>query len=53
MAENANKYHKITHVQHVLTRPDTYIGSIEKEYKELYIFNEETQTFKKKTNGIY
>lgn len=48
MAENANKYHKITHVQHVLTRPDTYIGSIEKEYKELYIFNEETQTFKKK-----
>jgi DNA gyrase/topoisomerase IV subunit B len=48
MAESVEKYHQITHVEHILKRPDTYIGGIEKENKELYIYDEETNKFKKR-----
>tara|TARA_Y100000389_G_scaffold205087_1_gene262940 strand:- start:5550 stop:9005 length:3456 start_codon:yes stop_codon:yes gene_type:complete len=48
MAEKAEKYQKITHIEHVLKRPDTYIGSVEKENKEFYIFDESNGKFIKK-----
>lgn len=48
MAEKAEKYQKITHIEHVLKRPDTYIGSVEKENKEFYIFDESNEKFIKK-----
>lgn len=38
MAEKTNKeiYTKLTHIQHILTRPDTYIGNIVNDTIDLY-----------------
>jgi DNA topoisomerase-2 len=41
-------YQKKTHHEHVLTLPDTYIGSIEPDNLEAHTFNESTQTITKK-----
>ena len=43
---NASKFDKKTPREHVLTRPDTYIGDIEKTEDFMYIFNEEEQKIK-------
>ena len=34
------KYQKYTQLEHVLARPDTYVGSIEKEWNTLWVLNE-------------
>ncbi|CAD25222.1 DNA TOPOISOMERASE II [Encephalitozoon cuniculi GB-M1] len=34
-------YQKKTPVEHILLRPDTYIGSVEKEAQEMYVWDEE------------
>ncbi|KAI8647477.1 DNA topoisomerase [Parasitella parasitica] len=50
-------YQKKTQLEHILLRPDTYVGSIESEEQEMYIFNSENNTIiKKKINyvpGLY
>ena len=33
-------YKKMTHKEHVLKKPDTYIGSVESELTEQYIYTE-------------
>jgi len=38
--KNTDKYQKLTHREHVLHRPDMYIGSIQTEMKELFIVND-------------
>lgn len=35
----SQKYQKISHVQHILIRPDTYIGSVEMTDKEMWVYN--------------
>lgn len=40
MNKNTDKYQKLTHREHVLHRPDMYIGSIQTEMKELFIVND-------------
>lgn len=52
-APNNNKtieeiYQKKTQLEHILLRPDTYIGSIEAEEQEMYVFDSEDNTIVKK-----
>jgi len=44
MADLSKQYRKHTHREHILSLPDTYIGSIENTTEELYIVNGETFT---------
>lgn len=37
-------YVKLEHADQILTRPDTYIGSVESEESELYIYNHNTES---------
>jgi DNA topoisomerase-2 len=41
--ELSNKYQKMTDHEHILEKPDTYIGSIEKDENENWIYNPETK----------
>ncbi|WUR02388.1 DNA topoisomerase 2 (TOP2) [Vairimorpha necatrix] len=36
-------YQKKTPLEHILLRPDTYIGSVEKEIQSMYVFDESTK----------
>ena len=36
----SQKYQKMSHTEHVLAKPDSYIGSIELEETEQYILND-------------
>lgn len=38
-------YQKKTQLEHILLRPDTYIGSIEHDRQQLWVFDNETQKF--------
>ncbi|KAL2884557.1 DNA topoisomerase 2 [Ceratocystis lukuohia] len=38
----SEKYQKLTLLEHVLKRPDTYIGSIEKTEQQMWVFNKST-----------
>lgn len=40
-ANASQKYQKISHVEHILIRPDTYIGSVEMTDKEMWVYNTE------------
>ena len=44
MADLSKQYRKHTHREHILSLPDTYIGSIENTIEELYIVNGESFT---------
>ncbi|KAF4998924.1 hypothetical protein FDECE_11668 [Fusarium decemcellulare] len=35
-------YQKLTQLEHILKRPDTYIGSVEKTDQQIWVFNKET-----------
>jgi DNA topoisomerase-2 len=35
-------YQKKTQLEHILLRPDTYVGSIELQKDKLWVFNQET-----------
>lgn len=36
-------YQKLTQLEHILKRPDTYIGSIEKQSAQLWVFDKNTK----------
>jgi DNA topoisomerase II len=38
----SQKYQKISHIEHILIRPDTYIGSVERTEKEMWVYNSHT-----------
>ena len=38
----SEKYQKISHIEHILIRPDTYIGSVERTEKEMWVYNSES-----------
>lgn len=48
VSSDVDKYDKKDPREHVLIRPDTYIGDIEPTQEELYIYNEEENLIKKK-----
>ena len=35
-------YQKLTQLEHIIKRPDTYIGSVEKTEQKMWVFNKET-----------
>ncbi|KAK4991478.1 DNA topoisomerase 2 [Elasticomyces elasticus] len=37
------KYQKLTQLEHILKRPDTYIGSVERTEQKMWVFNSETE----------
>ncbi|KAL1306289.1 hypothetical protein AAFC00_004375 [Neodothiora populina] len=39
---NTDKYQKLTQLEHIIKRPDTYIGSTERTEKNMWVFNSET-----------
>lgn len=42
-------YQKLTQLEHILKRPDTYIGSVERTEQQLWVLNKETQLMEYKT----
>ncbi|KAL1966208.1 hypothetical protein VTN77DRAFT_4760 [Rasamsonia byssochlamydoides] len=40
----ADKYQKLTQLEHIIKRPDTYIGSIEATTQQMWVFNSETES---------
>ncbi|KIN08609.1 hypothetical protein OIDMADRAFT_188201 [Oidiodendron maius Zn] len=36
------QYQRLTHLQHIIKRPDTYIGSVERTTESMWVFNSET-----------
>jgi DNA gyrase/topoisomerase IV subunit B len=48
MSMNANKYNKVTAREHILIRPDTYVGSNELTNEDLWIYDENKNNIIKK-----
>ncbi|KAI0409549.1 DNA topoisomerase [Xylaria palmicola] len=51
-------YQKLTQLEHILKRPDTYIGSIERTEQAMWVFNKETVQMERRPNvgfvpGLY
>ena len=50
-------YQKKTPLEHILLRPDTYIGSVEHDTQWLWVFNKDTEKFEyravKYVPGLY
>jgi DNA topoisomerase-2 len=51
------KYGKMTQHQHILALPDTYIGSVTNDLKEMYVYDDESKKIIRKDitfpNGLY
>nr|OQO22558.1 DNA topoisomerase 2 [Rachicladosporium sp. CCFEE 5018] len=41
---SSDQYQKLTQLEHILKRPDTYIGSVEKTTEQMWVFNSETES---------
>lgn len=39
----SQKYQKISQLEHILKRPDTYVGSVEKQVEKMWTYDSETQ----------
>jgi DNA topoisomerase-2 len=46
------QYQKLSQLEHILKRPDTYIGSVEKHSSEQWIYNDELKCMEKKIISI-
>ena len=53
----SDQYQKLTQLEHILKRPDTYIGSVEQTEEPMWVYNSETETMEhRKVNfvpGLY
>lgn len=38
-----DKFKKVTQVEHILMRPDSYIGSVEQQIERLWVYDKEEQ----------
>jgi DNA topoisomerase-2 len=43
-ANASEKYQMISHLEHIILRPDTYIGSIERTESQMWVYNSETSS---------
>ena len=41
---STDQYQKLTQLEHILKRPDTYIGSVESTTEQLWVYNSETES---------
>jgi DNA topoisomerase-2 len=44
-----NIYQKKTQIEHILLRPDTYVGSVDKIEEKMWVLDDSNQTFVSKT----
>ena len=49
---NTQRYQKITQLEHIIKRPDTYVGSIERTEQQMWTYNKEAQLMQYKTIGF-
>ncbi len=42
-------YQKLTQLEHIIKRPDTYIGSVERSDQQMWVFNKETKEMEKRS----
>ncbi|OAX83490.1 hypothetical protein ACJ72_02142 [Emergomyces africanus] len=42
--ESSEKYQKLTQLEHIIKRPDTYIGSIERSTNQMWVYNSESES---------
>lgn len=40
----SDKYQMLTHLEHIMKRPDTYIGSVERQTDKMWVFNSSTES---------
>ncbi|KAK5699278.1 DNA topoisomerase 2 [Elasticomyces elasticus] len=40
---STDQYQKLTQLEHILKRPDTYIGSVERTTEQMWVYNSETE----------
>ncbi|KAI9851616.1 MAG: DNA topoisomerase 2 [Thelocarpon superellum] len=40
----SEQYQRLTQLEHILKRPDTYIGSVERTEKQMWVFNSQTES---------
>ncbi len=56
-SKSTETYQKLTQLEHIIKRPDTYIGSVEFQEKPMWVFNSEQESMEWKTvsfvPGIY
>jgi DNA topoisomerase-2 len=49
----SDKYQKISHMEHILLRPDTYVGSVERTEQEMWAYNSTTEAMEyRKVNFV-
>ncbi|KAF2739643.1 type II DNA topoisomerase [Polyplosphaeria fusca] len=41
---SSSKYQMLTHLEHIMKRPDTYIGSVERTEQKMWVYNSETES---------
>ncbi|KXT01938.1 hypothetical protein AC578_2560 [Pseudocercospora eumusae] len=42
--KGSEQYEKLTQLEHILKRPDTYIGSVEQTTEQMWVYNSETES---------
>ncbi|OJD18168.1 hypothetical protein AJ78_01780 [Emergomyces pasteurianus Ep9510] len=42
--ESSERYQKLTQLEHIIKRPDTYIGSIERSTNQMWVYNSESES---------
>jgi DNA topoisomerase-2 len=42
-ASATDRYQKLTQLEHIIKRPDTYIGSVERTEAQMWVFNSQTE----------
>ncbi|CBX94403.1 DNA topoisomerase 2 [Plenodomus lingam] len=40
----SDKYQMLTHLEHIMKRPDTYIGSVERQTDKMWVYNSSTES---------
>ncbi|EMD93294.1 hypothetical protein COCC4DRAFT_165100 [Bipolaris maydis ATCC 48331] len=40
----SSKYQMLTHLEHIMKRPDTYIGSVERQTDKMWVYNSEAES---------
>ncbi|KAF2116306.1 DNA topoisomerase [Lophiotrema nucula] len=45
----STKYQMLTHLEHIMKRPDTYIGSVERTEQKMWVYNSDTESMEYRT----
>ncbi|KAF2178235.1 type II DNA topoisomerase [Zopfia rhizophila CBS 207.26] len=48
----SGKYQMLTHLEHIMKRPDTYIGSVERTTEKMWVYNSETESMEFREVGF-